>query len=204
MEGPNVKESPGCAGCLNDIGDDDYVTALNQDWHKDCFRCSVCDALLSTWYFEKAGLLFCQDDYWARYGESCQQCAQVITGPVMAAGEHRFHPECFMCVACGSHIEDGEPYALLERSNLYCGACYGTTVRSVSHSIRVVEVPPSSVKVTHTPPATITVKEIDSSCGVLTLHIGDRILEINGTPVRNRPLDEIERALGRPDTVIQV
>ncbi|KAH9640380.1 hypothetical protein HF086_003066 [Spodoptera exigua] len=45
---------------------------------------------------------------------------------------------------------------------------------------------------------------IDSSCGVLTLHIGDRILEINGTPVRNRPLDEIERALGRPDTVIQL
>uniref|UniRef100_A0A2H1VPW9 LIM domain kinase 1 n=1 Tax=Spodoptera frugiperda TaxID=7108 RepID=A0A2H1VPW9_SPOFR len=204
MERPNVKESPGCAGCLNDIGDDDYVSALNQDWHKDCFRCSVCDALLSTWYFEKAGLLFCQTDYWARYGESCQQCAQVITGPVMAAGEHRFHPECFACVACGAHIEDGEPYALLERSNLYCGACYGSTVRSVSHSIRVVEVPPSSVRVAHTPPATITVKEIDSSCGVLTLHIGDRILEINGTPVRNRPLDEIERALGRPDTVIQL
>ncbi|XP_022831823.1 LIM domain kinase 1 isoform X2 [Spodoptera litura] len=204
MEGPNVKESPGCAGCLNDIGDDDYVSALNQDWHKDCFRCSVCDALLSTWYFERAGLLFCQNDYWARYGESCQQCAQVITGPVMAAGEHRFHPECFACVACGAHIEDGEPYALLERSNLYCGACYGSTVRSVSHSIRVVEVPPSSVRVAHTPPATITVKEIDSSCGVLTLHIGDRILEINGTPVKNRPLDEIERALGRPDTVIQL
>ncbi|KAJ8710992.1 hypothetical protein PYW07_008234 [Mythimna separata] len=204
MEGPNTKESLSCAGCLNDIGDDDYVSALNQDWHKDCFRCSVCDAQLSTWYFEKAGLLFCQNDYWARYGESCQQCAQVITGPVMAAGEHRFHPECFACVACAAHIEDGEPYALLERSNLYCGGCYGSTVRAVSHSIRVVEVPPASVRVAHTPPHTITVKEIDSSCGVLTLHIGDRILEINGTPVRNRPLDEIERALGRPDAVIQL
>uniref|UniRef100_A0A2A4K1Y5 non-specific serine/threonine protein kinase n=1 Tax=Heliothis virescens TaxID=7102 RepID=A0A2A4K1Y5_HELVI len=45
---------------------------------------------------------------------------------------------------------------------------------------------------------------IDSSCGVLTLHIGDRILEINGTPVRNRPLDDIERSLARTDAVIQL
>ncbi|KPJ11648.1 Collagenase [Papilio machaon] len=70
-------ESLKCAGCLNDIGDDEYISALGQDWHKDCFRCSVCDASLSTWYFEKAGLLFCQNDYWTRYGDNCQQCAQV-------------------------------------------------------------------------------------------------------------------------------
>ncbi|XP_075983639.1 LIM domain kinase 1 isoform X2 [Anticarsia gemmatalis] len=203
MEGPNTKESLSCAGCLNDIGEDDYVSALNQDWHQDCFRCSVCDAQLSLWYFEKGGLLFCQNDYWTRYGESCQQCAQVITGPVMTAGEHRFHPECFACVACAAHIEDGEPYALVERSNLYCGRCYGT-VRSVSHAIRVVEVPPAAVRVAQPAPATLTVTEIDSSCGLLTLHIGDKILEINGTPVRNRPLDEIERALARRDAVIQL
>lgn len=43
----------------------------------------------------------------------------MITGPVMAAGEHRFHPECFACTACGAHLEDTEPYALLDRSQLY-------------------------------------------------------------------------------------
>lgn len=41
------------------------------------FRCSACDASLSNWYFEKDGLLFCKEDYWSRYGESCQQCSQV-------------------------------------------------------------------------------------------------------------------------------
>ncbi|XP_026333809.1 uncharacterized protein LOC113240661 isoform X2 [Hyposmocoma kahamanoa] len=141
---------------MNDIGDGDYVSALGQDWHKDCFRCSVCDAALSSWYFEKAGLLFCQQDYWTRYGDTCQQCTQVITGPVMAAGEHRFHPECFLCRACGSHIEDGQPYALVERSNLYW---------------------------------------IEGGCSLLALHIGDRILEINGAPVRGRPLHDVQRTL---------
>ena len=41
------------------------------------FRCSACDAALSSWYFEKDGLLFCKDHYWSKYGESCQQCGQV-------------------------------------------------------------------------------------------------------------------------------
>lgn len=40
-------------------------------------RCSACDDSLSTWYFERGGLLFCREDYWARYGDSCHQCAQV-------------------------------------------------------------------------------------------------------------------------------
>lgn len=52
-------------------------------WFIDKFfffdRCSACDAALSNWYFEKDGLLFCKDDYWAKYGESCQQCGQVKT-----------------------------------------------------------------------------------------------------------------------------
>ncbi|XP_052757691.1 LIM domain kinase 1 isoform X2 [Galleria mellonella] len=219
MEGSHNKESLNCAGCLNDIGDDDYVSALGQDWHKDCFRCSVCDALLSTWYFEKAGLLFCQNDYWMRFGENCQQCGQVMTGPVMSAGEHRFHPECFACCRCGSHIEDGEPYALLDRTHLYCGGCYGQSdgcgggagggeevaavAASRPHSIRVVEVPAAALR---RPPLlhALDGSQIDSACGLLTLHIGDRILEINGTPVRNRPVDELDKVLARPDAVIQL
>ncbi|XP_059054787.1 uncharacterized protein LOC131848856 [Achroia grisella] len=219
MEGSHNKESLNCAGCLNDIGDDDYVSALGQDWHKDCFRCSVCDALLSTWYFEKAGLLFCQNDYWIRYGENCQQCTQVMTGPVMSAGEHRFHPECFACGRCGAHIEDGEPYALLDRTHLYCGGCYGEAGSGEegggpvggaggagaagAHSIRVVEVPAAALR--RAPLATaLDTTQIDSACGLLTLHIGDRILEINGTPVRSRPIDEIDKVLSRPDAVIQL
>ncbi|CAG9791170.1 unnamed protein product [Diatraea saccharalis] len=119
MEGSDFTETLSCAGCMNNIGNDDYVCALNQNWHKDCFRCSVCDVGLTTWYFEKEGLLFCRDDYWMRFGESCHQCAQVITGPVMAAGSHRYHPECFSCCSCAAHIEDGQSYALHERSRLY-------------------------------------------------------------------------------------
>ena len=143
-----------CAGCLNELltsNEEDYVKALGQEWHTDCFCCSVCDHHLHNWYFEKDGLLFCRDDYYQRFGEACQQCSDVISGPVMVAGDHKFHPECFCCTQCSSFIGYGEAFALLERSKLYCDNCYRQMLKLEAssldgmgkplHSIRLVEIP---------------------------------------------------------------
>lgn len=35
------------------------------------------------------------------------------------AGEHKYHPECFVCLSCKVVIEDRDTYALVERSKLY-------------------------------------------------------------------------------------
>ncbi|XP_034935704.1 LIM domain kinase 1 isoform X2 [Chelonus insularis] len=220
-----------CAGCLNAIEEDEFIQALNQEWHIDCFQCSACDASLSSWYFEKDGLLFCKDDYWAAYGEACQSCGQVITGPVMLAGEHKFHPECFVCTSCGAFIGDGESYALVERSKLYCGVCYKRQMQPLNrttnypfvrkpHSIRLVEIPPSTkdpekqrgIKLTlDTTPSPhncgcglLRISELNMSGELMSLHIGDRILEINGTPVKDQPVENIENLIKYSDSVLQL
>ncbi|XP_043286294.1 LIM domain kinase 1 isoform X2 [Venturia canescens] len=220
-----------CAGCLNAIEEDEFIQALNQEWHIDCFQCSACDAALSSWYFEKDGLLFCKDDYWAAYGEACQGCGQVITGPVMLAGEHKFHPECFACNSCGAFIGDGESYALVERSKLYCGNCYKRQMQPLKrtanypflrkpHSIRLVEIPPSTkdaekmrnikltVDATPSPRncgcALLRISELNMSGDLMSLHIGDRILEVNGTPVKDQPVESIENIIRYSDTVLQL
>lgn len=54
---------------------DVYITYVIFD------RCSACDVPLSSWYFEKDGMLFCKEDYWTKYGESCQDCGQVTILP---------------------------------------------------------------------------------------------------------------------------
>ncbi|XP_011863607.1 PREDICTED: LIM domain kinase 1 isoform X2 [Vollenhovia emeryi] len=218
-----------CAGCLNAI-EDEFIQALNQEWHIDCFRCSACDIGLSSWYFEKDGLLFCKDDYWAAYGEACQDCGQIITGPVMLAGDHKFHPECFACTSCGAFIGDGESYALVERSKLYCGVCYKRQMQPLNraanypfarkpHSIRLVEIPPSTtdpdkqrgIKLTlDTAPsprscgALLRISELNMSSDLISLHIGDRILEVNGTPVKDQPVENIENLIQYSDTVLQL
>lgn len=88
----------------------------------------------------------------------------------MTAGDHKFHPECFYCSHCKSHIGHGESYALVERSKLYCGQCYvremesltvkypSTQLQSVSsssanspHSIPVQKKPPHSIRLVDIP-----------------------------------------------------
>ncbi|XP_055902546.1 LIM domain kinase 1 isoform X2 [Eupeodes corollae] len=231
-----------CSGCLNQIAENEYKTALGQYWHPECFRCSVCDNHLSSWYFERNGLLFCKDDYWAQFGQSCQQCNLIITGPVMVAGDHKFHPECFLCQHCGTYIGDGDTYALIERSKLFCGHCYKEQVSAIStnseqskqqtlgdsnksqplHSIRLIKIPwsdASTLRLTtdhennsHQFPAesdgvccrAVRISEIDLHPEVANVQIGDRILEVNGTPVRNTSIEHIDNLIRSTDRILQL
>lgn len=71
----------------------------------------------------------------------------------MVAGEHKYHPECFQCSSCHTYIGDGENYALVERSKLFCGVCYNLQMKPLltetprrrrkPHSINMIEVPPT-------------------------------------------------------------
>ncbi|XP_013119394.2 LIM domain kinase 1 isoform X2 [Stomoxys calcitrans] len=276
-----------CAGCLNELNpsndEEESIEALGQEWHTDCFRCSVCDNHLHNWYFEKEGLLFCRDDYYQRFGEACQQCTDFISGPVMVAGDHKFHPECFCCSICHTFIGYGEAFALLERSKLFCDSCYKKNMKSEGaaldaikpHSIRLVEIPKDitsslrlsvdNINVTqrhhlssgdswyarvYNSPSASTIdgkaglltgssselcpavrisefickvygrvgkyvfslitSVIDQCCGayridvnLTNLHVGDRILEVNGTPVSDNSIEQIDKMI-RSTEVLQL
>ncbi|MEQ2164794.1 hypothetical protein GOODEAATRI_010376, partial [Goodea atripinnis] len=75
--------------------------------------------------------------------------------PTAVAGEQKYHPECFSCLNCRAFIGDGDTYALVERSKLYCGHCYYQTIvtpvslpdspRSrIPHTVTLVSIPASS------------------------------------------------------------
>ncbi|XP_061072862.1 LIM domain kinase 1-like [Conger conger] len=225
---------PVCASCSQRIYDEQYLQALNTDWHTACFRCCECKVSLSHWYYEKEGQLFCKKDYWARFGELCHGCSEPIsTGLIMVAGEQKYHPECFTCLNCGTFIGDGDTYALVERSKLYCGHCYYQTIVTpvtlpdspcarIPHTVTLVSIPAScegrrglSVSIDQEPHGlhpehshTVRVSEVDTECISpdvrSSIHIGDRILEINGTPIRNVPLDEIDLLIQSTSRLLQL
>ncbi|KAL3856652.1 hypothetical protein ACJMK2_011380 [Sinanodonta woodiana] len=212
-----------CAGCLEVITDATYIQALSSDWHSHCFRCSRCRHFLSNWYFEKSGQLFCKHDYWSLYGESCNGCSEVITGPVMVAGDHKYHPECFQCVRCQTYIGDGESYALVERSKLYCGLCYSRFMRPLMtetprrrkpQTIQLVEVMPSpdgrrgiqfclekrldhDVKKQEISVVGMQLKvaRVEATSELEHVNVGDNILEVNGLAVDDHSPDEINSLL---------
>ncbi|XP_017351775.1 LIM domain kinase 1a isoform X1 [Ictalurus punctatus] len=227
---------PLCAGCRQHIYDEQYLQALSTDWHTVCFRCCECSVSLSRWYYEKDGRLFCRKDYWAKFGELCHGCSEPITtGLIMVAGEQKYHPECFTCLNCRTFIGDGDNYALVERSKLYCGHCYYETIVTpatlpdspcsrIPHTVTLVSIPAStdgkrgfslSIDQGSSPNGyttdynhTVRVSQVDSECispdVKNAIHVGDRILEINGTPIRNVPLDEIDLLIQETSRLLQL
>ncbi|KAK2828221.1 hypothetical protein Q5P01_019255 [Channa striata] len=182
-------------------------------------RCCECGCILSRWYYERDGQLYCKKHYWARYGEHCHGCKDTIsTGLIMVAGDQKYHPECFTCMSCEMVIGDGDTYTLVERSKLYCGTCFCQGVVSAAmsaspltkstHMVALMSLPPHmdgrrglTVAIDHSQDKSpvVTVSELDSAVLspdlLSSVHIGDQVLEINGIPVRNISPDEINRVI---------
>ncbi|XP_006784859.1 LIM domain kinase 2 [Neolamprologus brichardi] len=224
-------EEPGdkcyCVGCRGKIQDSFQMKVLQDTWHNACFKCSVCCDHLTNWYYEKDGKLYCRNHYWEKFGELCHGCSLLMTGPAMVAGEHKYHPECFVCLSCKVVIEDRDTYALVERSKLYCGKCYkqevltpmlekrsyDSVLDSLPHTVTLISMPSAangkrglSVSVLRdvNGSASVQVKEVR---GMLispevrnAIHVGDRILEINGLPVATLMEQEVKvmRSLDHP------
>uniref|UniRef100_A0A8C6V344 LIM domain kinase 2 n=1 Tax=Neogobius melanostomus TaxID=47308 RepID=A0A8C6V344_9GOBI len=140
-------------------------------------------------------------------------------GPAVVAGEHKYHPECFVCLSCKVVIEDRDTYALVERSKLYCGKCYKQVILtpmlekhshdsildSLPHTVTLISMPSAangkrgfsvSVHRDGSGSASVLVKEVR---GMLispevrnAIHVGDRILEINGLPVGTLMEEEVD------------
>uniref|UniRef100_A0A8C8IKQ8 LIM domain kinase 2 n=1 Tax=Oncorhynchus tshawytscha TaxID=74940 RepID=A0A8C8IKQ8_ONCTS len=168
-------------------------------------RCSECCDHLTNWYYEKDGKLYCRKHYWEKFGELCHGCSLLMTGPAMVAGEYKYHPECFVCLSCKVVIEDRDTYALVERSKLYCGKCYKQVVlapvlekRSADSSLDSL---PHTVTLISMPSATnskrgFSVSVIGDAASVRdAIHVGDRILEINGLTVGTLVEEEVSCSL---------
>ncbi|XP_061162708.1 LIM domain kinase 2-like [Saccostrea echinata] len=203
----STEDSGFCVRCRSLVKDDSFIQTLGGDWHSNCFRCSQCNKSLSNWYFEKNGQLYCKQDYWALYGNVCNRCGLIITGPVMVAGDHKFHRECFQCNNCDMFIENGQTYALVEQHLLFCGECYKIKMKPVlitsssqnkgAHSIQLIEIPPAStgqsLRLDHN-----LSPELDA------VSVGDKILEVNGMPVKESSVEEIDQILQNSGEPIQL
>uniref|UniRef100_A0A8C1R0F1 LIM domain kinase 1 n=1 Tax=Cyprinus carpio TaxID=7962 RepID=A0A8C1R0F1_CYPCA len=177
-------------------------------------RCSVCNSVLSHWYYERDGQFFCKKDYWSRFGEQCYGCSESITtGLIMVAGKHTYHPECFLCESCGMFIGDGDAFISVDFTNLYCGQC-GLEVVSMQHSeAKCLRLPHIMTSMSFPPSAesrrglsfTVELDMHNLSPEVKPLiHVGDRILEINGISVQNIPLSEIDLVIHDTEHWLQI
>uniref|UniRef100_A0AAQ5YIZ5 LIM domain kinase 2 n=1 Tax=Amphiprion ocellaris TaxID=80972 RepID=A0AAQ5YIZ5_AMPOC len=140
------------------------------------------------------------------------------------AGEHKYHPECFVCLSCKVVIEDRDTYALVERSKLYCGKCYKQVVLtpmlekrshdsvldSLPHTVTLISMPSAangkrglSVSVLRDVNGSASVQVKDPEVRN-AIHVGDRILEINGLPVGTLMEEEVDDLIHRTSHTLQL
>ncbi|GFR58615.1 transforming growth factor beta-1-induced transcript 1 protein [Elysia marginata] len=114
--------APKCGGCGLPIMDN-YISALNRQWHPECFVCWECRAPFGAGsFFEYEGLPYCETHYHAKKGSLCARCEKPITGRCITAMFKKFHPECFVCAFCLKQLNKG---TFKEQNDKpYCHPCF--------------------------------------------------------------------------------
>ncbi|KAK5905929.1 hypothetical protein CgunFtcFv8_001839 [Champsocephalus gunnari] len=108
--------SPHCAQCNKPILNK-MVTALDKNWHPECFCCVKCSrAFGEEGFHDREGQQYCQQCFLTLFASRCQGCSQPILENYISALNSLWHPQCFVCRECycpfvnGSFFEhEGQP-----------------------------------------------------------------------------------------------
>ncbi|KAI9565909.1 putative paxillin-like isoform X1 [Daphnia sinensis] len=111
-----------CKGCNSAITEG-YISALNGQWHPNCFVCRDCNMLFQGGsFFVHEGMPYCEIHYHAKRGSLCAGCHKPITGRCITAMFKKFHPEHFVCSYCLKQLKKG---TFKEQGDKpYCHGCF--------------------------------------------------------------------------------
>jgi len=84
----------GCAGCGNEFTAK-IITAMNHDWHPECFVCQLCRKNLANAGFKPVdGRPWCRSCHDDRYAMKCAGCNKTILMDYVSRGGLNFHKHC--------------------------------------------------------------------------------------------------------------
>ncbi|XP_060800471.1 paxillin isoform X2 [Amyelois transitella] len=114
--------APKCGGCNKPIMEN-YISALNTQWHPDCFVCKECrEPFHGGSFFEHEGQPYCETHYHGKRGSLCAGCHKPIAGRCITAMFRKFHPEHFVCAFCLRQLNKG---TFKEQNDKpYCHTCF--------------------------------------------------------------------------------
>lgn len=85
-----------CKACGETI-EGPCVNAMDNVWHPQCFKCRECGILLEGSFMMKDDVPYCKADFMKLFAEKCYGCKQPVSGNIINAIGHKWHPQCFKC-----------------------------------------------------------------------------------------------------------
>ncbi|XP_072523519.1 transforming growth factor beta-1-induced transcript 1 protein-like isoform X2 [Salminus brasiliensis] len=126
--------SPHCAQCNKPILNK-MVTALDKNWHPECFCCVKCSRTFGDEGFhDRDGKQYCQQCFLALFASRCQGCSQPIMENYISALNALWHPQCFVCRECFSPFVNGSFFE--HEGQPLCEAHYHQSRGSVCQACR--------------------------------------------------------------------
>jgi len=113
-----------CAKCSEGISlQRPGCTALNKTYHLDCFTCGGCrKRLVGGSFYTVDEQPLCEICY-ENSLDRCEACGKTIKDRILKASGKPFHPNCFVCQACGRCL-DGVPFTVDANNTTHCVSCF--------------------------------------------------------------------------------
>ncbi|KAL2352310.1 GTPase-activating protein-like protein of the rho/rac family [Cryomyces antarcticus] len=107
-----------------------FVRALGDTWHLECFTCYDCNKIVASKFFPVPDqppnqYPLCETDYFKRLDLLCYECGGALRGSYITALERKYHIEHFTCSVCPTVFGAQDSYYEHE-SNVYCHYHYST------------------------------------------------------------------------------
>jgi len=126
----NVNNVVKCASCNNEIGNSDYIEALNGVWHTFCFKCKKCGIILEDTFYEVDNEPYCENHYAEDDNLYCAECKQLIVDTYVDFEGKYYHEDHFVCSKCKTTLSGKQCYIMeLDDENgntiqqVYCEEC---------------------------------------------------------------------------------
>jgi hypothetical protein len=99
-----------CCECSEPICNGKSTGYNGKSYHFDCFRCSLCNKVISGGEFaEHDSKRCCVECYDQHFSIKCCKCLKIIlNGQYINYNDKMFHPNCFRCDNCNKVITDKE------------------------------------------------------------------------------------------------
>ncbi|RLV97886.1 hypothetical protein DV515_00011271 [Chloebia gouldiae] len=189
-----------CHGCSEQITKGLVMVAGEQKYHPECFSCLNCRAFIGDG--DTYALVERSKLYWYVCSGETRGTRPLAPPPTLLLSPRSGH--CYYQMVVTPVIEQILPESPASR---------------IPHTVTLVSIPACSdgkrgfsVSIDQgcgtEHPRTVRVREVDPDCispdMKNSIHVGDRILEINGTPIGHVPLDEIDLLIQETSRLLQL